>query len=433
MNLKPTDQNNNFFGKNSPVLALSECADTKESSLEEKLCILGVKNSDISLLKKVQDRWREENCRSLFSQEEKETLSNLNLKLDIPISYYVTEENDKDTLRKLILTENENVILPRIIDKLSPIEEMEKGCNLKIMKWMIKKSGDDSKAINIFMLCACSLGNLEVVKYLVKEGADLSFEHEGKTALLLSCVQGHLNVVRYLVEEKKIQLISIPKEFPFPHGMKGNILEEALLQACAGGHLDIVKYFIEEIKMDPNLKNGWGLSPVMYVCAKISEQDECQFRLNVLKYLVEECKVDCDVRDIGGYTPLMNACRNLNLQFVKYLVENTNVDVNAVSIIGSTALSWSFAMSKFDIVDYLVREEKVDISIEDMNGNTILMSACGEGRVDLVKYLIEERKADVGVRNAGDEDILSCAWRKGRMDVVKYLIEEGVKIKVKHK
>ena len=72
-------------------------------------------------------------------------------------------------------------------------------------------------------------GHLEVVKYLVSQGADIHANNE--RALRRACEEGHLDVVKYLVEQGAN--IHADNEY-------------ALHWASRKGHLEVVKYLVSQ-------------------------------------------------------------------------------------------------------------------------------------------------------------------------------------------
>ena len=76
------------------------------------------------------------------------------------------------------------------------------------------------------LLRECLLGNLENVKYLVEQGADISVSNY--ISLRYAVRMGHLEVVKFLVEQGSD--ISVNNHYP-------------LRTAVFVGHLEIVNYF----------------------------------------------------------------------------------------------------------------------------------------------------------------------------------------------
>ena len=172
------------------------------------------------------------------------------------------------------------------------------------------------------MSCA-NLGVTEGVKALIKHGADLEAKEnrEDQTALMWAAAEGHAEVVKVLVANSadvhaRSRMVSAPKphivampealsvwksnypatvRFPEISGdftalhfvaQQGNvdsarILLEAgadinaphqengspLLIAIASGHEQLALFFLEK-GADPNIKDGWGISPLHYAIHK---------------------------------------------------------------------------------------------------------------------------------------------------------------------
>ena len=97
------------------------------------------------------------------------------------------------------------------------------------------------------LIWASCKGYLEIVKYLVENGADIDAkDNEGWSALMEASYEGHLKVVKYLVE-KGIDRVNV----------KDNDGWTALMRASWRGYLEIVQYLVE-IGADINIKNKDG-------------------------------------------------------------------------------------------------------------------------------------------------------------------------------
>jgi len=97
---------------------------------------------------------------------------------------------------------------------------------------------------NCAVIQASSNGNLNVVKYLVSQGADVAAKNN--YALLQASDNGHLKVVKYLVE----------------HGADVTVNDNLALQrASINGHLGVVKYLVSQgadVTADDNIAVQWA-------------------------------------------------------------------------------------------------------------------------------------------------------------------------------
>ncbi len=85
-----------------------------------------------------------------------------------------------------------------------------------------------AKGNNVALKLASRNGHLEVVKYIIEQGADIHIDDD--EALKLAS-RGHLDVVKYLLEQGAD--IHIDDDFP-------------LIEASAYGYLEVVKYLVSQ-------------------------------------------------------------------------------------------------------------------------------------------------------------------------------------------
>ncbi|KAL6625919.1 ankyrin [Neocallimastix sp. 'constans'] len=167
----------------------------------------------------------------------------------------------------------------------------------------------ESHSGNTPLFYACKSGNENLVKYLVKLGADVKkINHEKETPLFMACNSGNENLVKYLVElEVDITIEST----------RG---ETALFNACKSKNEKIVKLLIEH-GADTNKENEWAETPLFFACKNGNEK--------MIEYLVEQGADINKVIDIINSPRRLFPYKNLNENIKKYLVElkaNINKD-----------------------------------------------------------------------------------------------------------
>ncbi len=141
-------------------------------------------------------------------------------------------------------------------------------------------------------------GNLEVVKYLVEQGADVNAKDEdGWTVLHAVDEGGNLEVVKYLVEQGA------------DVNAKGEWGRTALHAVAEGGNLEVLKYLVEQ-GADVNAKGEWGRT-ALYSAAR-------RGNLEVVKYLVEQ-GADVNAKTKDGETVLQTAEKNEYVEIVKVI------------------------------------------------------------------------------------------------------------------
>jgi len=244
----------------------------------------------------------------------------------------------------------------------------------------IKKniSNIDYRTKNKGLLIASDKGYLEIVKFLIQNGADINTDDGG--ALRFSSYYGHFPIVKYLIKNG------------------ANMRIEALTEASVKGYLEIVKFLVENTK-DIN----YDLA--LRFASKSSH-------LDIVKFLVEN---GANVNAEDDYS-LRIASKNGHTEVVKFLVENkANIHAN-----NDESLREASFYGYYEIVKILV-ENGVDIHTKD---DESLRWASGKGHFLIVQFLVDNG-ANV---HANNDEALRLASRKGYFEIVKILIENGADV-----
>ena len=151
-------------------------------------------------------------------------------------------------------------------------------------------------------------GKLSSIRYIISEGlSNVQFfaAHEdkngnyfpGNTPLHIACKTGNMEIVKYLLKEgAEIDSKDFASWTP-------------LHFACQYSHLEITKYLIEE-GAEVNCCNNFGWTPLHIA----SEKGD----LNLVEYLLDH-RADINKQDMYGQTALHIAARN-KIEIVKYLL-----------------------------------------------------------------------------------------------------------------
>ena len=182
--------------------------------------------------------------------------------------------------------------------------------------------------------CAVEIGNLEMVKFLVNNGANINLlTGEDYSALNYAIKKGNLEIVKFLVSKGA----NINPDFGCPPLISA--LEEEYPRA---EHFEIVKFLISN-RANVNVFYGDKLD--------ISRLDLSQPESLFLLYFLDTPKTHADILREGS-TPLTLAVRGGNLQIVKFLVDN-KADINTVGYGGKTPISIAKERGWRDIISYL--------------------------------------------------------------------------------
>ena len=114
---------------------------------------------------------------------------------------------------------------------------------------------DDDTAL----MKAAGQGHIEVVRFLVEQGADLNTRNrQEQNALMLAAAGGHLTVATFLIDRGVyVSPPLVPLNYVYSDGPK-----IALEWAAYNGHLDMVRLLLEVIgafdRPHPNQSLGWA-------------------------------------------------------------------------------------------------------------------------------------------------------------------------------
>jgi len=167
--------------------------------------------------------------------------------------------------------------------------------------------------------CAAAAGHLDIVKLLVKSGANVnSTTKTNSTPLRAACFDGHFEIVKYLVEH------NADIEVANRHG------HTCLMIACYKGHFKIARYLID-IGADVNRKSVKG-NTALHDCAESGS-------LEIMKLLITSgARIDVDAY---GMTPLLAASVTGHLHIVEHLIGQRELvgkqeRIDALELLGAT-------------------------------------------------------------------------------------------------
>ena len=185
---------------------------------------------------------------------------------------------------------------------------------------------------------AAKTGDLERVKLLVEQGADI--EKKGyfyRTPLFIASWNGHLPVVRYLVEQ------GAEKEVVDMNGFT------PLITASYHGHVAVVSFLLEQ-GVDKDKADRYDRTTLFWT---VVHKGNANVQLEVAMLLVAY-GADMDKANEWGQSPLLYATMNGHFELARYLLEqgaNRNIANNNN---GSTPLHYAALYSNLEIVTLLM-------------------------------------------------------------------------------
>ncbi len=204
----------------------------------------------------------------------------------------------------------------------------------KLQVETIQKQKLCSDELNEQFMKAVMEGKMHKLKLLLDKGADINAKSKNhdygyNTPLVNAVENGNLKIVDFLIK----------------HGAnvdaQGNVLN-ALGCASWNGHKEIVELLIKN-GADVNFKDGGGFTPL---------HDAARSEVEITKILLEH-GADPNIKSTSKYTALIVAAEEGNLPVVKLLVES-GADINAKNKYWNSALNRAFDKGHIETVNYLL-------------------------------------------------------------------------------
>ena len=267
--------------------------------------------------------------------------------------------------------------------------------------------------------CAIASGKLNVVGALISSGKCRQ-EYNIINSTLLHKV----------VESNKPQLLSALLKYldnDCNINEKNDKCETALHEACRGGNLECIRVLIGDGKCDPNIQLSDG-STALHVA--VSSDYHTVYQHEVVQCLLESIKIDTNLKDHSGLTPLhiaairksfktatllfKHSTHKPNLQdndgntplhlsvgslyAVKLFLSHASIDLNIQNNTRQTPLHLAIRKD-LDITDVILKHSKCNPNAQDIDGNTPLHLAVVLNSPSHIKHLLSHPKIGVNIQN----------------------------------
>ena len=330
-------------------------------------------------------------------------------------------------------------------------------------------SKDDCSATPLII--AVKQNHIEIVKYLLQKGADISLTTEDKkrNALHIASQEGSVAVIEMLLSydlrpdsrdgEGNTPLVCAAAcgqieavNCLLKHGadplLKGQDGRNLLHFAAQSGNVIIIETMLSKGLDVDSRGETLGLTPLM-VSIKYDKLEAAKYLLekgaNVsLKTTLREipiltiastvgsvaaiemllsCGCSIDSRDDGGDTPLMQAARGGNTKAVEYLLaQGANPLLRNTSDLGLLHLA---ALSDNVLTIKAVLSKNFDINARcTVLGITPLLFCLGQGKLEAANYLLAEG-ADENLKSKDGLTVLSAAAISGNVAAIEMLLKRG--------
>ena len=276
---------------------------------------------------------------------------------------------------------------------------------------------------------AAASGNIEHVKLLISEGADVNARDQRGCTPALTALYGRALAVTDLLLEKGGDTAT-PYMAAYTGDLRGikKLLEKntpveswegltLLHAAAAGGHTDVVEFLITKGFETTATTENDDSPPLHY--AVLGDHPK------VAEILLAN-GADVDMKRKDGQTPLHTAAEQGHNDIVTLLIDQgADVNANTTKTGAGTPLHQAAGEGHIDTVKLLIAN-RANVNSKNNYGGTPLHWAAVEGYTNVVELLLN-KGADVNAKNKDDDTPLNFASNAGHTEIVELLRKHGAK------
>lgn len=296
------------------------------------------------------------------------------------------------------------------------------GAALDVVKFLLDQKGNDVNKIThdgrIYLHWAANKGNIELVDYLIKKGANINLEDTHDTTPLVFAANGGQNNVALFetffkagLDPKKkyknnatLLMLAIPndKDLSLTNYLvsKGLSLKEVDVEgntvfdyAARTGNITNLKTLVEKgVKFTPN---------ALLFAAEASRRTANS--MEVFQYLVEDLKMKPTILSKNKESVLHFIAKKENQSAIVTYFLSKGVEVNLADAEGNTALMYAAAGRDVALVNLLL-EKGVKVNEVNAKGETAIFQAVKSGSVDIINALLS-KNASLAVLDKDNHDV----------------------------
>lgn len=229
-------------------------------------------------------------------------------------------------------------------------------------------------------------GDLEKVKKLIVDGANIeALDEYGNTAVMEAVGYDHVEVVRWLLSEGARMSYEYKREETTEERerLEGQykVLHSDMKTEMEGLLKDVPEDLRDEILSDENMSELNASMVDLHFEKTKKNVIECCVSLPMLKMLVVEFGADMDYVDGSGYWPLLSFAESDDLEAVRWLLEN-GADVETTST-GMTAVFKAVQSDDVEMVELFLKHG-ASLDVLDVDGCGVFSMCESVGMAELL-------------------------------------------------
>ncbi|WP_405562173.1 ankyrin repeat domain-containing protein [Polaribacter sp. Asnod6-C07] len=369
--------------------------------------------------------------------------------------YAILEKSD-DKIIEYIISKNGNNVNKLTHDGRTYLHWAAYSGKLEIMKYLISKGAKTDVVDthgNTFLNFAASSGqgNLEIYKYGIEIGADITKEknHDGANALLLvaSNVKDFKIIDLFVANGASLNDKDDNGNGFFEYAAKGGNTKflstlidkgidtgkNAMIFASQGSRrksntLETYQFLAKKgIKV--NAVDHENRNPLHFIARNNKD-------INIYKFFIDK-GVDINLQDYEGNTPFMVSTTSGNLKTIEFLAKDVK-NINLKNKKGTTALTNAVGRNSTDVVTFLI-EKGADINTLDKDDNTLsyyLINSFGGRNKDAFETklkVLEKNGLIINKPQNSGNTLLHIAANENNLALLKRLASFNIDVNAKNK